>query len=180
MSKNISRAKTTINYICIHDRCLVLPDPVETKTAGGIIIPDTVAPDKHRGIVVSIGAGFEGKPLTIELGDHVSYSKFAGTDEVVEGITYKTMRETDIFGLIPVKTVVKIEPAADAESKPVSVKYKDVEKRWDDASIPTCKKILLYLAVPDSQLQCSGMEFDELPQDLQRQIYDYYQEIDNA
>lgn len=98
-----SLAKTSINYIPLHDRCVIMRDEAEKTTKGGIIIPDTAKEDKARGIVVAIGAGIQDRPFTVELGDYVSFSKFAGSEEEVDGIKYTIMRETDIFGILPPK-----------------------------------------------------------------------------
>lgn len=86
----------------LSDRVLVEPVEVETKTAGGIIIPDSVAANvkPQRGTVVAAGAGKKDEPITVKMGDTVLYGKHAGTEIEVDGKKYLIMRETDIFAII--------------------------------------------------------------------------------
>lgn len=100
----MGQAKTTINYIPLHDRVVVREEPHETTTKGGIIIPDTAEKEpKAIGIVVAHGCGFKENPLIVTCGDKVNYSKYAGSDITVDFVKYRIMRETDIFGIFPEK-----------------------------------------------------------------------------
>ena len=81
------------------DRVLVEPAPAEEKTAGGIIIPDTAKEKPQKGVVIAIGPGKKkDEPMTVKVGDHVLYGKYAGTEITMEGKEYLIMRQDDIFG----------------------------------------------------------------------------------
>ncbi len=82
------------------DRVLVEAAPAESKTAGGIIIPDTAKEKPQRGKVVAIGTGKKDEPLTVKVGDTVLYGKYAGTEVNVDGRDLLIMRESDIFAII--------------------------------------------------------------------------------
>jgi chaperonin GroES len=93
-------AKSNINVKPLADRVLVQPAPAETKTAGGIIIPDTVKEKPMRGIVVAVGNGKPDEPMTVKAGDTVLYGKYAGTEISIDGKEYLIMRESDIYAII--------------------------------------------------------------------------------
>lgn len=89
------------------DRVLVKVDKVEErKTAGGIIIPQTNAPDMEQartGTVLRVSprvATDTNEADRINIGDRIIFSKFAGSDLLWEHEEYKVMRITDIFGVI--------------------------------------------------------------------------------
>lgn len=82
------------------DRVLVEPAEAETKTASGIIIPDTAKEKPQKGNVVAIGTGKKDEPLTVKVGDSVLYGKYSGTEITVEGKDYLIMRESDILAII--------------------------------------------------------------------------------
>ena len=82
------------------DRVLVEPLEAETKTASGIIIPDTAKEKPQKGTVVAVGPGTKDEPLTVKVGDTVLYGKYSGTELKLEGIEYLMMRESDILAII--------------------------------------------------------------------------------
>lgn len=87
------------------DRVIVKQSEAETKTATGILLPDTAKEKPTRGKVISVGPGRlddKGKPMSIGLksGDHVVYGKYSGTDVEVEGQKFVILRETDILGVV--------------------------------------------------------------------------------
>ncbi|MBP7389087.1 MAG: co-chaperone GroES [Chitinophagales bacterium] len=82
------------------DRVLVKPADAETKTAGGIIIPDSAKEKPQRGTVVAVGPGKKDEPTTVKAGDTVLYGKYSGTELQVEGDDYLIMRESDIFAIL--------------------------------------------------------------------------------
>jgi chaperonin GroES len=82
------------------DRVLVQAAPAETKTSGGIIIPDTAKEKPMRGKVVAVGNGKPDEPMTVKVGDTVLYGKYAGTEINVDGNEYLIMRESDIYAII--------------------------------------------------------------------------------
>lgn len=84
----------------IADRVIVQPAAAETKTASGIIIPDTAQEKPQRGTVVAVGNGKPDEPMTVKVGDSVLYGKYAGTEFKHDGTDYLIMREADIFAII--------------------------------------------------------------------------------
>lgn len=82
------------------DRVLVEPSAAETKTASGIIIPDTAQEKPQQGTVVAAGNGKKDEPMTVKAGDIVLYGKYGGTEIKHEGKDYLIMRESDIFAII--------------------------------------------------------------------------------
>ena len=89
----------------LNDRVLVQRMEEETKTKGGIIIPDTAKEKPAEGKVVAVGngrLGDDGKRVALEVkkGDRVLFSKYGGTEVKVAGEEYLIMREDDILGII--------------------------------------------------------------------------------
>jgi chaperonin GroES len=89
----------------LHDRVVVKRLDSETKTAGGIIIPDTAAEKPQQGEVVAVGPGARdetGKLIAIELkkGDRVLFGKWSGTEVKIDGQELLIMKESDIMGVI--------------------------------------------------------------------------------
>ena len=72
----------------------------EEKTAGGIIIPDTVKEKPQRGKIVAVGTGKKDEPMTVKVGDNVLYGKYSGTEIQLEGKDLLIMRESDIFAIV--------------------------------------------------------------------------------
>jgi len=89
----------------LHDRVLVRRVGEETKTAGGIIIPDTAKEKPQEGEVIAVGAGArneDGKltPLDVKPGDRILFGKWSGTEVKVDGEELLIMKESDIMGII--------------------------------------------------------------------------------
>ena len=89
----------------LQDRILVQRVEEETKTKGGIIIPDTAKEKPAEGKVVSVGngkVGDDGKRVAVELktGDRILFGKYSGTEVKVDGKEYLIMREDDVLGVI--------------------------------------------------------------------------------
>ncbi|MBL6626717.1 MAG: co-chaperone GroES [Cryomorphaceae bacterium] len=91
-------AKLTIKPLA--DRVIVEPAAAETKTASGIIIPDTAQEKPQKGTVVAVGNGKKDEPMTVSVGDTVLYGKYAGTEFKYEGSDFLIMRESDILAII--------------------------------------------------------------------------------
>lgn len=94
-----------INLKPLADRIVVKPAEAEEKTAGGIILPDTVKEKPVEGTVVAAGPGKiadDGKAIKMEVkvGDKVLYGKYSGTEVTINGVEYLIMRESDIFGIL--------------------------------------------------------------------------------
>lgn len=89
----------------LHDRVLVKRLEEETKTAGGIIIPDNHTEKPSRGEIISTGPGQRlenGSYATLEVkeGDKILFGKYSGTEVKVDGNEYLIMKEDDILGVI--------------------------------------------------------------------------------
>ena len=88
----------------LHDRVVVQAVESESKSAGGIIIPDTAKEKPSQGKVISVGPGArdnDGKLVALELkkGDVVLYGKYSGTEVKIDGKEYSIMKESDIMGI---------------------------------------------------------------------------------
>ncbi|HBM87323.1 MAG: co-chaperone GroES [Parvibaculaceae bacterium] len=89
----------------LHDRVLVRRVEEDTKTAGGIIIPDSAQEKPSEGEIVAAGTGTkseDGKvtPLDVKAGDRVLFGKWSGTEVKVDGEELLIMKESDILGII--------------------------------------------------------------------------------
>ena len=89
----------------LHDRIIVKRKDAETKTASGIIIPDTAKEKPQEGEVVAVGKGKikdDGglRPLELKKGDKVLFGKYAGTEIRIDNEDYLMMKEEDILGVI--------------------------------------------------------------------------------
>jgi chaperonin GroES len=89
-----------LNIKPLADRVLVEPLEAETKTASGIIIPDTAKEKPQKGNVVAVGAGTKDNPITVKVGQTVLYGKYSGTELKLDGNDYLIMRESDILAII--------------------------------------------------------------------------------
>jgi chaperonin GroES len=89
----------------LDDRVVVTPLEAETRTAGGIVLPDSAKEKPQRGTVVAVGPGKlldSGKrgELSVQVGDQVIYGKYGGTDLEVSGEDVKVLRESDILAKV--------------------------------------------------------------------------------
>ena len=89
----------------LHDRIVVKRVDSDTKTTGGIIIPDTVAEKPQEGEVVAVGPGARddtGKVIAIELkkGDKILFGKWSGTEVKIDGQELLIMKESDVMGVL--------------------------------------------------------------------------------
>jgi chaperonin GroES len=89
----------------LDDRVVVTPLEAETRTAGGIVLPDSAKEKPQRGTVVAVGPGKlldSGKraELSVQVGDQVIYGKYGGTDIEVSGTDVKVLRESDILAKV--------------------------------------------------------------------------------
>ncbi len=92
----------------LHDRVLVKREEQDTKSAGGIIIPDTVQEKPMEGKVIAVGSGTrseDGKvtPLDVKAGDKILFGKWSGTEVTIDGDELIIMKESDIMGIITKK-----------------------------------------------------------------------------
>jgi chaperonin GroES len=88
------------------DRLIVKAIEEEETTASGIVLPDTAKEKPQRGTVLAVGDGKwddDGEkriPLDVDEGDEVLYSKYGGTDIVVEGDDLLVLRESDVLAKV--------------------------------------------------------------------------------
>jgi chaperonin GroES len=89
----------------LHDRVVVRRVDAELKTAGGIIIPDTVQEKPQQGEIVAVGPGGRNEKgelvaLDVKAGDRVLFGKWSGTEVKIDGEDLLIMKESDIMGVL--------------------------------------------------------------------------------
>src|SRR3954464_5881684 len=89
----------------LHDRVVVRRVESESKTKGGIIIPDTAKEKPQEGEIIAVGSGARdesGKlvPLDVKAGDRLLFGKWSGTEVKLDGEDLLIMKESDIMGVI--------------------------------------------------------------------------------
>ena len=89
----------------LHDRVVVKRVEEETKTKGGLIIPDTAKEKPMQGEVLAIGPGARNEkgdliPLGVSVGDRVLFGKWSGTEVRIEDVEHVIVREEDILGIV--------------------------------------------------------------------------------
>ena len=87
------------------DRVLVKVDEEETKTKGGILIPDTAQKKSQKGTVMAIGSGKvldngTRLPFEVKVGDHVLFAKYSGVDIEENGQKFLLLSERDVLGIL--------------------------------------------------------------------------------
>ena len=89
-----------MNIRPLADRVLIEPAPAETKTVGGIIIPDTAKEKPLHGTIKAVGQGTKDEAMILKEGDEVLYGKYSGTELEFEGTKYLMMRQSDVLAVI--------------------------------------------------------------------------------
>ncbi len=94
-----------LKFCPLHDRVVVRRVEADTKSAGGIIIPDSAQEKPAEGEVVSVGTGGRdeaGKlvPMDVKAGDRVLFGKWSGTEVKIGGEDLLIMKESDVMGII--------------------------------------------------------------------------------
>jgi len=89
----------------LQDRVVVQRLDEETKTAGGIIIPDNHAEKPSQGKILAVGTGYRNtdgsvRNLDVKVGDLVLFGKYSGTEVKVEGKPVLIMKEDEILGIL--------------------------------------------------------------------------------
>jgi chaperonin GroES len=103
--KKGKRRRSKMKIRPLQDRILVKRVEEESKTKGGIIIPDSAKEKPAEGVVVAVGNGKRGDDgklvaLDVKKGDRVLFAKYAGTDVKINDEEHLIMREDDILGII--------------------------------------------------------------------------------
>lgn len=94
-----------MNIRPLQDRVIVKRLEEESKSTGGIIIPDSAKEKPAQGEVIAVGDGKvleNGKKsgMDVKVGNKILFSKYAGTEVKIEGEEYLIMREDDILGIL--------------------------------------------------------------------------------
>jgi chaperonin GroES len=89
----------------LHEKVVVERMDAETKSAGGILIPDTAKEKPMRGTVIAVGPGRvldsgEVKALDVKKGDKVLFGGYAGSEVKLDGKDYLIVNESEIFAVI--------------------------------------------------------------------------------
>ena len=89
----------------LHDRVVLKRIEADSKTTGGIIIPDTAKEKPSQGEIVAVGPGGRdeaGKltPIDVKAGDTVLFGKWSGTEVKIDGQDLLIMKESDVMGVI--------------------------------------------------------------------------------
>jgi chaperonin GroES len=89
----------------LHDRVAVRRVDSETKTSGGIIIPDTAAEKPQQGEIIAVGPGARDESgkivaLDVKRGDKILFGKWSGTEVKIDGEEVLIMKESDIMGVL--------------------------------------------------------------------------------
>ena len=89
----------------LHDRVVVRRMEEETKTAGGIVLPDSAAEKPSRGEVLAVGPGKlldsgEVRAPGLKAGDKVIFGQYAGSTVKIDGEELLILSETEIFGVL--------------------------------------------------------------------------------
>ncbi len=89
----------------LYDRVLIKRVEEETRSKGGLFLPENAKEKPYEGIVLAVGQGRltdggEVKPLVIKEGDRVAFGRYAGTEIKVDGEERLVLREDEIFGVV--------------------------------------------------------------------------------
>ena len=89
----------------LHDRVVVRRVEEESKTAGGIIIPDTAKEKPMQGEVLAVGPGARNDKgeliaMSVKAGDRILFGKWSGTEVKIDGQDLLIMKESDILGTL--------------------------------------------------------------------------------
>jgi chaperonin GroES len=101
----IPNGGTIMNIQPLEDRILLKPMEAETKTAGGIIIPDAAKEKPQKGEVIATGPGKTSEKgqligVSLKKGDKILYGKYSGTEVSFDGQDYLIIRESDVLAVI--------------------------------------------------------------------------------
>lgn len=89
----------------LHDRVVVRRLEEETKTAGGIVLPDSATEKPSRGEVLAVGPGKamdngEVRACTVKKGDKVLFGQYGGSTVKIDGEELLILGESEIFGVL--------------------------------------------------------------------------------
>jgi len=104
-AKPLTKGELSVKIRPLHDRVIVRRLEEESKSPGGIVIPDTAKEKPVHGEVIAVGHGKileDGKvrPLDVKVGDKILFGKYSGTEVKVGNEELLVMREEDIMGVV--------------------------------------------------------------------------------
>ena len=96
----------------LHDRVVVKRVEEDTKTKGGIIIPETAQEKPMQGEIIAVGPGARDESgkivaLDVKKGDRILFGKWSGTEVKIDGTEYLIMKESDIMGVLEDRATFK-------------------------------------------------------------------------
>ncbi len=105
IKKGASKGSSTVNIRPLHDRVIVRRLDEDSKSPGGIVIPDTAKEKPIQGEVVAVGNGKildngDIRPLDVKPGDKILFGKYSGTEVKLGSEELLVMREEDIMGVV--------------------------------------------------------------------------------
>ena len=105
LKKGASKGASTVNSRPLHDRVIVRRLDEDSKSPGGIVIPDTAKEKPIQGEVVAVGNGKildngDIRPLDVKPGDKILFGKYSGTEVKLGSEELLVMREEDIMGVV--------------------------------------------------------------------------------
>ena len=94
-----------MNLKPLEDRIVVKPGESESKTASGLVIPDTAKEKPQQGEVLAVGPGRRGDdneivPMDVKVGDTVLYSKYGGTEVTIDGKDLLILSSRDVLAIV--------------------------------------------------------------------------------
>jgi len=103
-TKPSKKKATEVKIQPLGDRVVVEREESESKTAGGIVLPDTAKDKPQKGTVISVGDGHVSKdgkrnPLTLKAGDRVIFSSYAGDEISIGDDDFLLLRESDVLAV---------------------------------------------------------------------------------
>ena len=102
MAKKVAAKSGSIKLVPLGDKVVLKRQAAESKTAGGIVLPDSAKDKPQKGEILAVGEGHVKKdgsrvPLTVKPGDRVIFSSYAGDEIKVNDEEYLLLRESDIL-----------------------------------------------------------------------------------
>ncbi len=82
------------------DRILVKNDKAETRTAGGLIIPEAAQEKTQTATVIAVGPGTDDEKITVKVGERIMYDKYAGTQIKIDGEDHLILKMSDVIAVI--------------------------------------------------------------------------------
>jgi chaperonin GroES len=101
------KADAKINIRPLGDRVVIqsVEEDEVTFAGGKLVLPETAKEKPQKGVILAVGAGRKddnGKiiAMDVEVGQHVLYAKYAGTEVKIDGSKYLILKETDILAIV--------------------------------------------------------------------------------